>query len=143
MKPLGGVAATEPHAEPHESAPAAKQEIKPRPETHIAEQRVVDDRPSQTDRLTSSASENAEGKTDGAKPSGKVAKPAKTKRPGERSVPAARLSSYAAEAAKLLAGSSSARRKRRAEASDPVAEDEQGKESRPLRKGQSKPSAEG
>ena len=134
----GGVAAVKPNA----STPSAKQETRPRPETHIAEQRVVDDRPSQADRSTSGTSDNVEGKTVGSKPTGKGAKPAKTKQPGERSVPAARLSSYAAEAAKLLAGSSPARRKRRAEAPDPVAEDEQGKESRPLRKGQFKPSAE-
>ena len=91
-----------------------------------------------------SRTEGTKADTDKAKPTAKAdtqaAKPAKAK-PAERSVPSARLSSYAAEAAKLLAGSSTTRRKRKPEALDPVTEDEQGKESRPLRKGQAKPSA--
>jgi hypothetical protein len=69
------------------------------------------------------------------KPEPKPAKATKPKQPGERST-STRLSSYAAEAARLLGGSGSARRK---QGKDPVAEDAEVRESRPLRKGQSKP----
>jgi hypothetical protein len=53
-----------------------------------------------------------------------------------------RLSSYQAEAAKLLSGAMTGRRKRRAvpevPVADPVAEDQAGQASRPAKKGQFK-----
>ena len=71
-------------------------------------------------------------------------KPDTTPKDGkQRSVPSARLSGYQAEAAKLLAGAMPGRRKRRTAAdkpgTDPVAEDQAGKNSRPAKKGQSRP----
>jgi hypothetical protein len=97
----------------------------PKPETHIAEQRISDDH-----RATPEAP--AKSPTPAA-----VEKPAK---------PPSRLSNYQAEAAKLLAGAMTGRRKRRAVPDvpvadpviDPVAEDQAGQGSRPAKKGQFK-----
>jgi hypothetical protein len=97
---------------------------------HIAEQRVVDDRPSTSEPTPRSD---------------KPQLPATETK--QRSVPSARLSGYQAEAAKLLAGAMPNRRKRRAAAdkasTDPVAEDQAGKASRPAKKGHSRPSTKG
>jgi len=91
---------------------------KPQTESRIAEQRVSADR-------TASPEASAKPETPAA-----VEKPAK---------PPSRLSNYQAEAAKLLAGAMTGRRKRRsipeAPVADPVAEDQAGQGSRPAKKG--------
>jgi hypothetical protein len=93
----------------------------PKPETHIAEQRVSGDH---------LAAQEAP-----AKPPA----PAAAEKPAK---PMSRLSNYQAEAAKLLAGAMTGRRKRRAvpevPVADPVAEDQAGQASRPAKKGQFK-----
>ena len=91
-------------------------------EAHIAEQRVPDDQgPTPAAPLENPS-------TPALRPA--VEKPVK---------PLSRLSNYQAEAAKLLAGAMTGRRKRRAvpevPVADPVAEDQAGQASRPAKKG--------
>lgn len=98
--------------------PSPTESPKPKSETRIAEQRVsADHRPTQQTPAKLTTPPAAE-------------KPAK---------PSSRLSNYQAEAAKLLAGAMTGRRKRRAvpevTVADPVAEDQAGQASRPAKKG--------
>jgi hypothetical protein len=102
----------------HTAASAKITEPKPKSETHIAEQRVSDDQ-----------------RTAQSTPA-KLTTPAAAEKPVK---PPSRLSNYQAEAAKLLSGAMSGRRKRRAvpevPVADPVAEDQAGQGSRPAKKG--------
>jgi hypothetical protein len=110
-------------------------------ETHIAEQRVSGGRPAPAEApvkpTTPAAAETPVEKL-AERPVEKLAE-----EPAEKPVkPPSRLSNYQAEAAKLLSGAMTGRRKRRAipeiPVADPVAEDQAGQASRPAKKGQFK-----
>ena len=96
-------------------------------DSHIAEQRASEDRatpadagsarPAKADQSKADQSKADQSKADQSKADQSKADQSKADQSkADRSVPSARLSGYQAEAAKLLAGMSPARRKRRAAA---------------------------